>query len=116
MRALPLALTALLLGACANTAPDWQLGRVDRLSPAQAAALPPVVISAEQKAALDRLDAQILADQENAVARQAYERALYQAVQNWSIGVGYGGGWGWGGYPGYWGRPGWSVGWGWYLP
>ncbi|MEF9996369.1 MAG: hypothetical protein RR784_07300 [Burkholderiaceae bacterium] len=107
------ALTSLLLAACASSepAPGWQLGQIDRMSAAQAALAPPVILSPQQKAALDRLDVQILADQERAVAQQAYERAFNQAVSNGFLGIGYGG---WGGYPGYWGRPGWAVGWGWY--
>lgn len=115
MRVLALLACLTLLGCAAPNAPgtEWQLGRVERLSPAQSAALEPIQLSPEEKQAADRLDARLLAEQEAAVARAASERAFERAYWSgpqagWVVAPAWGLGWS------PWGGPAWSLGWTWW--
>lgn len=114
MRVLALLACATLIGCVAPGAPssDWQLGRVERLSPAQAATLAPIKLSAEERQAADRLDARLLAEQEAAFARAASTQAFERAYGSWPrSGWVLAPAWGVGWSP--WAGPAWSLGWTW---
>lgn len=115
MRVLALLACATLIGCATPSDPEtaWQLGRVERLSQTQAAALAPIKLSPEEKQAADRLDARLLAEQEAAFARAASERAFERAYGGWPpSGWVLAPAWGVGWSP--WGGPAWSLGWTWW--
>lgn len=111
-----------LLAGCAADMPRDINGSpfTSRLAPN---AVPPPPVTAEQKQQITALNAQILRDQESAIARQQEAWAYAYPYSNWNMYYGgWGGGWGgggrWGygvsvGSPGYWGG-GWGGGWGGY--
>ncbi len=113
MRSRWLPVTALLLLAgCATTLPDGS--RIERL-PADAAISAPT-LSPQEAQRLAQLNAQVLADQNAALAREAREEAWRRAQQQWYLDAYYGPGWhGWHDRWGAW-HPRWSFGLGWYGP
>lgn len=108
-----LALSALLLLAgCATTLPDGS--RIERLPAGATTGTPELGPQEAQK--LAQLNAQVLAEQDAARAREAREEAWRRAQQQLQLDLYYGPGW-WGWHD-RWGHrhPRWSFGLGWYGP
>jgi hypothetical protein len=110
-RCLPL-LWVVLLAGCATPLPDGS--RIARL-PADAATSAPA-LSPQEAQKLAQLNAQVLAEQDAARAREAREEAWRRAQQQMYFDLYYGPGW-WGWHD-RWGHrhPRWSFGLGWYAP
>lgn len=92
---------AIVLAGCAGSLPDGN--HIDRLSPDRAAALPE--LTPEQRSRLEQLNAQVMAEQNAARARDAQLDAARQAQLQWEMDYGP---WWWGPQPWIW----WDWDWG----